>query len=171
MVNDMGCSGCGKETKRSKPTVMVGNIDEEPKVVVEAKQGSFRPQLKDKTPEAEVAPAPTSPQQNIFDEVKELTFDDLMSRAGQHQKHAAIEIEKAFSQMSEAMRHFHILNLLSIANFENLSATGLSPDQAVVALKTALDRKDFSEINKLYPNLRSQVGHRYEELIDKKITL
>ena len=177
MVNDMGCTGCGKGPKRNNPTIMVGNVDEEPKVITEAKRGSFRQEIKtDSSPKEVAQPVITAPDQpprplDPFEEVKTLGFEELMSRTSQHQKQAAIEIERAFSEMTEAMRHFHILNLLSIANLENLSTSGLSPDQAIVGLKTALDRKDFSEINSLYPKLREQVERRYRELMDKKISL
>ncbi len=190
----MGCRNCGdKASKRYKPTIVVKNVDQE--TVPAMEQGTFAAKrvpappvervsgLKDDDEAFEGAqPAhphierpPVQPEQmslqEAFESAKSLTVDELMGRLADFQQTQDREIERAFSEMTHPMRLFHVLNLLSIANYENLSSPGISPEQAVVGLKTALDRKDFSEVNKLYPTLRAKVDARYEQLVANKIRL
>lgn len=125
-----------------------------------------------KTQPVDTTPTPAVPSmQEVFEQAKSYSIDELMRRAVEFQKATAIELERAFSEMTPDMKIFHILSLLSTANYDNLSAPGISPDQAVVGLKIALDREDFNDINRLYPLLKVRVAHRYGELMSRKILL
>jgi hypothetical protein len=113
---------------------------------------------------------PPDPRQ-AFNEAKSLTFDDIMSRNNEQLNMAGVELERMYGQMTDAMRQFHVVSLVAVANYENMAMPGVTPDQAIVALKTALDREDFIKINELYPDLKGQINARWSELMAKRITL
>lgn len=156
----MACNGCGKSGIRHSPKVIIsGDVDNKPVPISTGK--SFAPEIKN----------PPETSKEAFNHAKELSFEDIIQRQIEHQKRVNYDIEDMYSQMTEPMRHFHILSLLANANYENQSMPGVSPDQAVVAIKSALDREDFNEINRLYPTLKNKIGERYKELMQKRITL
>ncbi len=170
----MGCNNCGKSSLRHSPKVVVsGDMDKnvpaaqnlEPAVAV-------RPGKSFTSEEGttEVRPAAMTSQE-AFEVAKSYTFDQIIEKQARDQQASAAHIESMYRQMTEHMRHFHIVSLLSVANYENLAMPGVSPDQAVIALKEALDREDFSDINMLYPSLKEKVAARYNELMQKRIVL
>ena len=170
-VNNMGCNNCkDKASMRHNPTVVVkgGDLDAPTQIVEPTPVGvrtgkafALDPELPDMPPNPHEA----------FMHAKSLSYDDIMRRQGDQQKRASLEVETMYREMTDAMRQFHVVSLLSVANYENLAMPGVSPDQAVIALKAALDREDFKEINNLYPTLKSQVDRRHDDLMSKKIVL
>ncbi len=164
----MTCNNCGnKASMRHNPTVIVkgGDVDAPKIVKPETVQAG-----KSFTPDHNIPDMAPNPQE-AFIQAKSLSFEDIMKRQGDQQKRVKLEIESAYKEMTNAMRHFHIVNLLSVANYENGGPQGISPDQAIVALKESLEREDFNDINTMYPTLRSQVLKRYDMLMLNKIIL
>ncbi len=177
----MSCRNCGeKKTPRHNPVAFTKDMDQ---VKKEASIGYGtmlpKPAPNNSSPknpslfnlEKETGKQLPPSTEEVFQRAKEMGIDDLLAKTKEYQDLATREIENAFLQMTDAMKQFHILHLLAIANYENLHAPGLSPEQALVGLKFALDREDFSKINDLYPTLKEQVGKRYEELIKRRIIL
>lgn len=164
----MSCNNCGDKTSlRHKPTVVVsGDIDSKPTTTNTINASADSPVTgKSFTPENQITP------HEAFVQAKSLDFEVIINRQRAQQKRAIMEVESMYQEMTDAMRQFHIVSLVAVANYENLAMPGVSPDQAVVALKEALDREDFIKINELYPQLKSNVALRYEELMSKRITL
>ena len=169
MVNNMGCRNCGdKSSQRHAPTVVVsGDVDSGRQLV---EQPAIRT-AKAFTPDPdEPLPMPPSPHQ-AFIEAKTLTYEDISRRNDEQLRRAGMEVESMYLEMTDAMRQFHVMSLLAVANYENMAMPGVTPDQAIVALKSALDRDDFNNINGMYPTLKAKVNIRCQELMDKKIVL
>lgn len=170
VVSNMGCRNCGdKPSTRHAPTVMVqGDIDEQKSAIEKANEKvrqTFAPDEDDPIPSM-----PSNPYE-AFEEAKALTYEDIARRDEEQLRRAAEEVELMYAQMTDAMRQFHVMSLLRVANFENMAMPGVTPDQAIMALKTALEREDFKNINELYPRLKQQVDKRCQELLDKRILL
>lgn len=178
----MPCNGCGNKSTRHDPPVLEKDIDEQKsRSISELTQGSFTvKQVNQESPPKKEAfvedesPPPTSEPlgpYEAFQGAKKLSFEEIMYRAGVQQKAVESEIDKAFSEMTQPMRQYHIMTLLSVANYENMNSHGVTPEQAIVGLKEALEREDFNFINNLYPHLKPQVLKRYQELVEKRILL
>lgn len=169
----MTCRNCGdKSSNRHNPTAVVrsGDVDQISEVVQPASVRTGKSFAPDPSlPEA--PPQMSSNPHEAFMQAKALSYEDILKMQEDQHRRASLEIESMYKEMTPAMRRYHVVSLLAVANYENLSMPGVTPDQAIVALKEALDRPDFNEINELYPNLKGQVELRYNDLVKKRILL
>ncbi len=166
----MACNNCGKSARHQKIAVS-GDVDTKATPAENLEPAVIRPGKQFAAPEGAAAEVVPQTRQEAFEAAKAFSFDDIIHKQSAEQKRHSADVESMYRQMTDAMRHFHVISLLSVANYENLAMPGVSPDQAVIALQEALNREDFSHINDLYPTLKEKVNARYGELVKKRISL
>jgi hypothetical protein len=104
-----------------------------------------------------------------FFAARDASYEELKAREEAQQKRMDAEGEVAMSYMTDAMRQIHIEQLIAMANCEKTGLPGMSPGQAVVALKELLARDDHKFVDNLYPGLRAAVDTRYAEVIARRL--
>ena len=144
----MSCKDCGNKTSRH--LAQSGDVDREPAV----------------PPPGPAAPDPFSD----FVAAKNASYDELKERQRMQQEMIASQHNFMLGEMTPAMKRKFIEDLVGVANAE-MDFPGMAPEQAVVAVKKALDRDDFSFITVLYPNLKPAVDTRYLDIVSKALPL
>lgn len=147
----MSCKGCGD--KPSRYALPGGDVDHQP--------------------QAGAGFAPSGPPDPLMEFVasKNVSYEEFVERQRFHQRLMEQQHNQMLVEMTDAMRRKYIDELVGVANADKIGAPGLSPDQAVVALKEVLDRPEFSFISDIYPNLRPAVASRYEEIKARALPL
>lgn len=165
----MGCSNCGDRTKpsRHRPVTLVAGGD------VDSKGSPETPVVPTSSVTTIPAPDPSKPDaaQAGFEAAQKMSYEEIMNRQNALQEAMDQQAEAAFQQMTVDMKKFHVLSLVSAANYETANLSNMAPDHAVVVLKKTLDRDDFAEIREFFPGLQEQVNKRYDKLLQDRITI
>jgi hypothetical protein len=148
----MGCSNCGDKN--------AGNRHKENIPIITTTKDQGEP----------AKAAPSSPGE-AFETARLLSYEELTDRTKASQELMDKHSEEAICNMTDHMKRFHIESLLGIYNLDITSMTGLSPNQALVGLKTTLDREDFKCVRDMYPTLKEQVDQKVEVLMQDRIIL
>ncbi len=118
------------------------------------------------------SPAPSGDTQDpfaAFFAAKNMSYEDLSARKAFRQQLMEQQSEQVMEQMSDAMRQLHIDELIGVANCEKMAVPGMTPGQAVVALKETLSRAEFSFIEDLYPGLSAAVDKRFAQIQEERL--
>lgn len=151
----MGCKGCSEKTSRYGGTKMeAGDVDD---------QKSAGP-----IPGASNMAQPTDPM-SIFMSAKSFSYEELKERQDFSRRAAQSQADHIMSEMTDAMRQVHLEELIATANSDIMSIPGMTSDQAVVSIKTSLDRPDFTYVETLYPGLKEAVDARHAIIIAKSL--
>jgi hypothetical protein len=111
---------------------------------------------------------PIDPMSAFFS-AKQFTYEELKERQDFTRKAAQQQSDHIMSEMTDAMKQIHLEELIATANSDMMSIPGMTSDQAVVAIKDALDRKNFAFVETLYPGLREAVEKRYVEIEARRL--
>lgn len=142
----MGCRGCdGKDSRYGGTKIMTGDVDKE----AYKPKGSMAQQQQ------------PMDAMSAFFSAKQFTYQELKERQDFTRAAAKQQADHIMSEMTDAMRQIHLEELIATANSDMMSIPGMNADQAVVAIKDALDRDSFSFVETLYPGLREAVEARY----------
>lgn len=98
---------------------------------------------------------------SIFFSAKQYSYEELKSRQDFSREAAKQQSAHIMSEMTDAMKQIHLEELIATANCDMMSIPGMTSDQAVVAIKDALDRNNFAFVSTLYPGLKEAVDARY----------
>lgn len=154
----MGCRGCEDKPSRYGGVKMEnGDMDRDQQ----------QQQMGERQPQSSVA-QPTDPMSAFFS-AKQFTYEELKGRQEFSRTASKQQSDHIMGEMTDAMRQIHLEELLATANCDEMSIPGMSGDQAIVALKIALDRPDFFFVNSLYPDLKGAVDVRYSDIVAKRL--
>lgn len=165
----MGCNGCrDKQSNRhtaasqQRPVIPAGSFTPvKPEDIANQQPytgNSFR------------EPDPGDPVQE-FMAAREMGYEEIQARQSEMRKAADEQTEMALSQMTNDMKRTYVESLVAVANGDLMSLGTLTPEQAVIALKSLLDREDFGSVRDLYPKLKGRVNERYQQIISNNIPL
>jgi len=147
----MGCRGCSEKASRYGGTKMeAGDVDEK-KTPSRIPTGPI--------PGASNMAQPTDPM-SIFMSAKNFSYEELKERQDFSRRAAQSQSDLIMSEMTDAMRQIHLEELIATANSDVMSIPGMTSDQAIVAIKSSLDRPDFAYVETLFPGLREAVEKR-----------
>lgn len=141
----MGCGGCDEKESRYGGAKVMNNGDID----------KAMPQ-----PKGTMA-QPMDPMSAFFS-AKQFSYEELKQRQDFTREAAKKQADHIMSEMTDAMRQIHLEELIATANSDMMSIPGMAADQAIVALKDALDRDNFAFVETLYPGLKEAVASRYE---------
>jgi len=102
---------------------------------------------------------------------KNMSYEQMVEKKLFQQRLMEQQEEQLLGEMTEAMRRRHVDELVGVINSEKLTVPGMTPGQAVIALKKTLERDNFSFISSVYPKLKSVIDHRYATLVAGSVTL
>lgn len=111
---------------------------------------------------------PSDPMSAFFS-AKHFSYEELKERQDFSKEAAKKQSEHIMSEMTDAMKQIHLEELIATANSEMMSIPGMTSDQAVVAIKDALDRHNFKFVETLYPGLKEAVNSRYTVIINNRL--
>lgn len=166
----MVCRGCGDKKSRyavgsdvdAVPTARpVANLPGAGSVEIPAPGFASTP--------AEAEAARQTDPLSAFVAAKGMSYEEMVERKRLQFKFLTQQEEQIMSEMTDAMRRVHIDELISVANFQRMGIPGMTPEQAIVALKDSMERPDFSNVLQHYPGLKEAVDKRYRELEDKML--
>lgn len=120
--------------------------------------------------------APKAAGQNVeksnpFEEAKQLSYEELAKMRDDLRNAHKSKSAREFEGMTEAMKVIFVEDLVSVANYQEVSPVGMSPDQAVMSLEHILQRDDFSFVDEKFPNLRESVKKRMAKLREVPLVL
>jgi len=150
----MSCKGCGDKPSRHVP--ISGDIDSKPPA------RGFTP---------DPASGPPGDPFMAFLAAKNMSYEQMVEKKLFQQRLMEQQEEQLLGEMTEAMRRRHVDELVGVINSEKLTVPGMTPGQAVIALKKTLERDNFSFISSVYPKLKSVIDHRYATLVAGSVTL
>lgn len=145
----MACKGCDEKESRYGGAKIMSNGDVDRDAYQQ--KGSMAQQQ------------PQDPMSAFFS-AKQFTYEELKERQDFTRSAARQQADHIMSEMTDAMRQIHLEELIATANSDMMSIPGMNADQAIVAIKDALDRESFAFVETLYPGLRELVEARYEAL-------
>lgn len=143
------------------------DCDDENKVSRHAPQGTAEP-----APGFTPGPTPPGGAEDpfaAFFAAKSMSYEELSSRKAFRQQLMEQQSEQVMEQMTDAMRQLHIDELVGVANCEKMAVPGMTPGQAIVALKETLSRTEFYFIENLYPGLNNVVNKRFAKIQEERL--
>lgn len=152
----MTCRDCNDENESSRHTPIVDQPTVEP-------APGF-------TPES-ISPQPGGSEDPFaaFFAARNMSYKDLTSRKEFRQQLMEQQSEQVMGQMTDAMRQLHVDELIGVANCEKMAVPGMTPGQAIVALKETLLRPEFHFIESMYPGLNVAVDKRFVRIQEERL--
>ena len=153
----MTCRGCNEKTSRYTGLPrMTRDVDE-------ARAGTGF-MIEDPLGGQEVEQGKSPDPITTFLAARNLSYEDIISRKNFQRDILLKQAEAVMDQMTDAMRQVHIDELIGVVNCDKMAVPGMSPGQAIMALRQCLDRKEFSFVDELYPGLREAVDEQHAKI-------
>jgi hypothetical protein len=106
-----------------------------------------------------------------FKELNNMSFEDLETMKKGVDSSFYESFINSFSNMSDSLKTFQLINLIDVVNGERFSPQGYSPKYCIKLLNTLLSLDSFSFAQKKFPNLKGQVEKLFSEIQRNKIVL
>ena len=162
----MGCRGCGDKANRQMG--VKGDLDARPPapdtVTSNVNQGSFVGKGFKEMPTADPQVPPMNDPISALVAAQKMSYEELTARRTMQQRMIKSQGDAILAEMTDAMKRVHVDELIGVANADLLALPGMTPAQAVIALRDVLSRDDFAFVEDLYPGLNEAVNKRYEKL-------
>ena len=169
----MGCKNCGdgNRHKIDDITLVQGQKKEskppgEPlKYMSVSESGEPATPIKKAHLRTDEMPSP----QEAFEAAKQLSYEEIVRMTESQQKMVDSSSMAAMSDMTVAMKRYHVTSLLAVANYDTTTMTGISPSQALVGVHKVLLLEEFKCVNDIYPDLLKKVSDKVDQLMQGRI--
>lgn len=111
------------------------------------------------------------PYEEVLKDLNQYSLKTLLSMKEDNRAAEEARFHESIRYMSEALKTAQVMTYVSIANGDDFSLQGHSPEYCVGLLYRMLDLPEMAFIEGKFPGLKERVSLRYAEIQSKRIPI